>query len=267
MECNAGFHIAFFWCLIPAGANDHEGMRVASERASLQASAGRNLTYGLLDSLGREIVTGHYAHRAFPTEAELAKQHGVSRSVTREAVKMLTAKGLLTARPRKGTSVQPSSYWNLFDTDVLRWLLERKFSLELLRQFTELRIAIEPAAASLAARAADEAGLAGISAGYERMAAAEAGDDDPLDADIAFHIAILQASANPFYKQFRDVVETALRTSIRFTNRFHGRTASLPQHLAVLTAIEQRDEQAAHAAMAGLIIDVMALIAEAERKG
>jgi DNA-binding FadR family transcriptional regulator len=135
--------------------------------------------------------------------------------------------------------VQPSSYWNLFDTDVLRWLLERKFSLELLRQFTELRIAIEPAAASLAARAADEAGLAGISAGYERMAAAEAGDDDPLDADIAFHIAILRASANPFYKQFRDVVETALRTSIRFTNRFHGRTASLPQHRAVLTAIER----------------------------
>lgn len=241
---------------------------VASDAAGLQASTsgGRNLTYGLLDSLGRGIVTGRYDERPFPTEAELAKQHGVSRSVTREAVKMLTAKGLLTARPRKGTTVQPASSWNLFDTDVLRWLLERKFSLELLRQFTELRIAMEPAAAALAARAADERGLAAIRAGYERMEAAEAGDDDPLESDIAFHIAILNACANPFYQQFRDVVETALRTSIRFTNRFKGRTASLPQHLAVLAAIEKRDADGAKAGMTALIADVMTLIADAEGK-
>ena len=227
---------------------------------------GRNLTYGLLDSLGRAIVTGHNDDRVFPTEADLAKRHGVSRSVTREAVKMLTAKGLLTARPRKGTTVQPAGQWNLFDPDVLRWLLERKFSLELLRQFSELRIAIEPAAAALAARAHDERGIAVIKAGYARMEAAEAGEDDPLEADIAFHVAILAASANPFYAQFRDVVETALRTSIRFTNRFKGRTASLPQHAAVLIAIEQRNAEAAHAGMVGLITDVMTLIGEAEHK-
>jgi DNA-binding FadR family transcriptional regulator len=234
--------------------------------ASPPGGGGRNLTYALLDALGKAIVTGRYDGDPFPTEAELARQHSVSRSVTREAVKMLTAKGLLTARPRKGTTVQPPAQWNLFDTDVLRWLLERKFSLLLLRQFSELRMAIEPAAAALAARAADESGLGAIRAGYDRMAAAEAGDDDPLEADIAFHIAILQASANPFYQQFRDVVETALRTSIRFTNRFQGRTASLPQHLAVLSAIERRDEHRAHDAMTDLIADVMMLIAAAEGK-
>jgi len=227
---------------------------------------GRNLTYGLLEALGKAIVTGRYDGQHFPTEAELARQHSVSRSVTREAVKMLTAKGLLTARPRKGTTVQPPGQWNLFDTDVLRWLLDRKFSLELLRQFTELRIAIEPAAAALAARGADERGLEAIRAGYQRMAAAEAGDDDPLEADIAFHIALLRASANPFYQQFRDVVETALRTSIRFTNRFKGRTASLPQHHAVVSAIERRDEHRAHDAMTDLIAEVMVLIAAAEGK-
>lgn len=228
---------------------------------------GRNLTYSMLNMLGRAIVTGHFDEKPFPTEAELAKQHAVSRSVTREAVKMLTAKGLLTARPRKGTTVQPSSSWNLFDPDVLRWLLERKFSLELLRQFSELRIAIEPAAAALAAGAADAEGLAAIAAGYRRMEAAEAGDDDPLEADIAFHVAILDASANPFYRQFRDVVTTALRTSIRFTNRFKGRTASLPQHLAVLSAIRKRNAESARKAMMVLIADVMTLIADAERKG
>jgi DNA-binding FadR family transcriptional regulator len=66
---------------------------------------------------------------------------------------MLTAKGLLSARPRQGMIVQPAQQWNLFDGDVLCWLLERKFSLDLLRQFSELRIAIEPAAAMHAADA------------------------------------------------------------------------------------------------------------------
>jgi len=93
---------------------------------------------------------------------------------------------------------------------------------------------------------------------------AEAGDDDVLDADIAFHIAVLEASGNPFYAQFRNVVSTALRTSIRFTNRFEGPTIRLPQHRAVLTAIEARDPQAAHAAMSALIEGVMALVAAAE---
>jgi DNA-binding FadR family transcriptional regulator len=229
--------------------------------------SGRNLTYALLDAVGKAIVVGVYDDSPFPTEADLARQYAVSRSVTREAVKMLTAKGLLVARPRKGTSVQPPSAWNLFDPDVLRWMLERKFSLDLLRQFNELRIAIEPMAAALAAKAAGAEGIAAIEAGYQRMVAAEAGDDDPLEADIAFHIAILEASANPFYAQFRDVVMTALRTSIRFTNRFKGRTASLPQHRAVLTAIEAHDPDAAAAAMGALIDDVMALIAAAEAKG
>ncbi|HYW15228.1 MAG TPA: FCD domain-containing protein [Allosphingosinicella sp.] len=228
---------------------------------------GRNLTFGMLEALGRAIVTGAYEERRFPTEAELAVEHMVSRSVTREAVKMLTAKGLLTARPRKGTTVQPSSSWNLFDTDVLRWLLERKFSLELLRQFSELRIAIEPEAAALAAREASGAAVAEIRSGYERMEAAEATGQDTLEADIAFHIAVLNASANPFYMQFRDVVATALRTSIRFTNRFNGRTASLPAHHKVLAAIEAADVAAARQAMAAIIADVMAMIEDAEHSG
>lgn len=228
---------------------------------------GRNLTYGMLDSLGRAIVTGHYEREAFPTEAELAKQHGVSRSVTREAVKMLTAKGLLSARPRQGTVVQPSTRWNLFDTDVLRWLLERQFSVDLLRQFNQLRVAIEPEAAALAARFASEDDLTAISAGLARMEAAERGMDDTLEADIAFHVAILRASGNPFYAQFRDVVGTALRTSIRFTNRIKGRTANVGDHGAVRDAIAARDPDAARTAMRALIGDVLDLIEHVEGDG
>ncbi len=223
---------------------------------------GRNLTYGLLEHLGKQIVVGAFENSPFPTEAELSTTHGVSRSVTREAVKMLTAKGLLTARPRQGTSVQPVHNWNLFDADVLRWLLDRKFSIQLLNDFSELRSAIEPMAAALAATAADEKGLALIEAGYARMVAAERGDDDPLDADIAFHLAILRASGNPFFAQFRDLVATALRTSIRFTNRIVGRSADLQAHGAVKDAICARDAAAARTAMAAIISDVQALVAE-----
>jgi len=240
-------------------------MAVVEETGRRGDAAGRNLTFAMLDALGRAIVTGAYETTRFPTEAELAHQHDVSRSVTREAVKMLTAKGLLTARPRKGTTVQPSSSWNLFDTDVLRWLLERQFSLELLRQFSELRIAIEPEAAALAAREADPEAVAAIASGYARMEAAEKGQDDALESDIAFHVAVLEACGNPFYRQFRDVVATALRTSIRFTNRFKGRTASLPAHHAVLAAIQAKDPDGARAAMAAIIGEVMVLFAEAGR--
>jgi DNA-binding FadR family transcriptional regulator len=236
--------------------------RLATDDARPQL--GRNLTYGLLDSLGRAIVTGRYDQEAFPTEAELAKQHGVSRSVTREAVKMLTAKGLLSARPRQGTIVQPTASWNLFDTDVLRWLLERQFSVDLLKQFNQLRVAIEPEAAALAARFATSDDRRRIGEGLERMAAAERGLDDTLDADIAFHVAILHASRNPFYAQFRDMVATALRTSIRFTNRIKGRTANVADHATVRDAIEAGDPESARVAMRNLIGDVLDLIDEAE---
>jgi DNA-binding FadR family transcriptional regulator len=81
-------------------------------------------------------------HNPIPIEAQLCRQYSVSRSVLREAVKMLTAKGLLGSRPRLGTWVQPEKDWNLLDPDVLGWLLERKFSPALLIEFTELRISI-----------------------------------------------------------------------------------------------------------------------------
>jgi len=219
-----------------------------------------NLTYGMLDSIGRAIVTGEYDGRTFPTEADLARAHGVSRSVTREAVKMLTAKGLLSARPRQGTVVRPPAHWNLFDSDVLRWLLERQFSLDLLRQFNQLRVAIEPEAAALAARFADQADMDEIAAGLAGMRAAGEGREDPLEADIAFHVAILRAAKNPFYSQFRDMVGTALRTSIRFTNRIDGRNTSIADHAAVMHAIAARDPEAARAAMRALINDVLDLI-------
>jgi len=229
---------------------------------------GQNLTYGIVEDLGAAIVTGKYTKdNPFPVEADLTTQYGTSRSVLREAVKMLTAKGLLRARPRQGTWVQPESAWNLLDPDVLRWLLERKFSPALLIEFTQIRLAVEPAAASLAAMRSTAAERSAIQIAIQRMVAAERGDDEPLESDIAFHVAVLHASGNRFYAQLSELIESALRFSIKLTNRYKGvRLASVADHKKVSDAILTGHAEVAAAAMRHLIQEALDLI-EAEQAG
>ena len=228
-----------------------------------------NLTRRVVEALGQAIVTGTWdAAGAFPIEAELCARFGVSRSVVREAVKMLTAKGLLSARPRRGTVVEPEPHWNLLDPDVLRWLLQRAPSPELLAEFTQMRLGIEPQAAAqaaLAVRGGQAEVLQPIRAALARMQAAGAGADDPLASDIAFHVAILHASGNRFLVQLRELVDTALRISIRLTNARKGVSlASVDDHARVLRAIEAADAPAAAAAMRELLGEALELI-QAER--
>lgn len=230
--------------------------------------AGQNLTARIVQDLGVAIVTGKYSEQnPFPVEGDLCKQYNASRSVLREAVKMLTAKGLLKARPRQGTRVQPESSWNLLDPDVLRWMLERAFSLQLLIQFTEIRLWVEPGAASLAARAATPTDHAAINRGIERMLAAGEGEDDPLESDIAFHAAVLAATRNPFYAQMSELIETALRFSIRRTNASKGvPQASILDHKAVADAIIAGDAVEAERRMRALIQEAMDLLLSEQKK-
>ena len=230
----------------------------------MSSRSSQNLTRSIVQDLGVAIVSGKYSKRnPFPVEAELCTQYGASRSVLREAVKMLTAKGLLQARPRQGTWVQAEQSWNLLDPDVLRWLLERKPWMELLIEFTQVRLAIEPGAAALAAEVAGPEAKAAIQRAIERMVAAERGDDDPLESDIAFHVAVLEASGNKFFVQLRELIHTALRFSIRITNRRKGvRLASVADHKKIADAIVAGKPQAAANAMQALIQEVLDLISE-----
>ena len=227
---------------------------------------GRNRTQALVERLGQDVVSGAYAgSKGFPIEAQLCKQLGASRSILREAVKMLTAKGLLGARPRHGTWVRPEEEWNLLDPDVLRWLLDRKFSLTLLAEFTEVRLAIEPTAAQIAAYNATPATIAPIRHAIDRMRAAKAGKDDPLDSDIAFHVAVLKATGNRFFAQLEELIDTALRISIRLTNRTKGvALGDVTAHEKVLDAIAARKADQARALMEELLSEVMDLINEAK---
>jgi DNA-binding FadR family transcriptional regulator len=233
------------------------------------AGRGQNLTSSIVHDLGIAIVTGTYTREnPFPVESALCTQYGASRSVLREAVKMLTAKGLLRARPRQGTWVQAEERWNLLDPDVLRWMLERKFSGELLREFTETRLAFEPVAAALAARNATAEQRAAIAAAIDRMVAAEHGEDDPLTSDIAFHSAVLLATGNRFYMNLREVIETALRFSIRRTNFYKGvRLASVADHKIVADAILAGDADKAERTMRSLVQEALDLIDSAAARG
>ncbi len=224
---------------------------------------GRNLTHQLTHQLGAAIVQGQYAiDKSFPTEAELSQQFNISRSVTREAVKMLTAKGLIASRPRQGIRVMPSTHWNMFDADVLGWTLNARPSLELLREFTQLRMAIEPEAAALAAENyKDATRLKVIGDALARMKKADEGHDDPLAADIEFHCAILAASNNRFFFQLREFIQVALRVSIASTNQLKGvLTADYEDHKRIYDAICVGDQDAASKAVKTLLQEVMQLI-------
>lgn len=217
-----------------------------------------SLTQQIVEDLGAAIVTGKFDKHDFPIEAEICAHYDASRSIVREAVKVLNAKGLVIARPRKGTHVRPEQEWNLLDPDVLGWMLKRRFSLPLLIDFTRARMAIEPAASAEAARTSTAEQQHELSAALDRLQDAENGKDDPLEADIAFHLAILAASNNQFFQSMSPVVETALRFSIRMTNREAGRQSGrVSDHKAILDGILTSDPDAAAAASRKLLEEAL----------
>lgn len=221
-----------------------------------------NLTQQLTHDLGMAIVQGTFeAGDGLPSEAGLCSKYEVSRTATREAVKMLSAKGMLSSRPKHGIRVLPESSWNMFDTDVLDWILNSKPSLALLREFTQMRFAIEPEAAALASQNLSTNALDGIAIALDRMADAGEGLDDHLESDIAFHTSILCASENRFICQLNEFISTALRVSIRYTNKLKGvHGADIEQHRRVFNAIQSGDAELARRAMQALLSEALALI-------
>ncbi len=226
-----------------------------------------NLTQSLVQKIGSSIVRGEFAAgKPLPVEAELGKKFGASRTVMREAVKILSTKGLIGQRPRVGTYVHPVEKWDLLDSQVLTWILDRQFSMDLVREFLEIRIGIEPAAAALAAVNATDEDKELLRQKLERMKGAIDGHFDPVLADIAFHVTILAISHNRFYHQLAPIVETALRFSIRITNKAKGALADYDAHAKIYRAICNGNADAASKACRTLIQEALSLVVEAARK-
>jgi DNA-binding FadR family transcriptional regulator len=216
----------------------------------------------IVHGLGRQILSGKLRPgQAVPVPTGLH----ASRTAVREAMKVLTAKGLVEARPRVGTRVRPRAHWQLFDKDVIAWQRGSPLGAAFLNELTEVREILEPATAALAAARATAGDIAEISRAYADMAAAATSDrvklDAFVDADTRFHAAILRASGNELLTQLGQTVFSALVLSFRITSTRPGAArASLPRHRAILGAISRRQPAAARRAMLSLMADTARLV-------
>ena len=215
----------------------------------------KNVHGNTVDFLGQAIVAGDYAVGAsLPPEPMLCTQLGVSRTVVREAVKSLVAKGLVSTGPKVGTKVLPSDSWNWFDPDLIAWQGRAGLSPEFIRDLQELRLAVEPAAIKLAAQRASAQDIAQAELAYEGMRRAVEQGGDYVSFDLQFHQGLLRASGNRMLVQMSKALGALLRTSfVLSTRKKDGPRTSLPLHRAVLDAVIARNPPKAERAILKLI--------------
>ncbi|SEM58529.1 DNA-binding transcriptional regulator, FadR family [Loktanella fryxellensis] len=226
-------------------------------RDALSGTFVRNSHGQVVEGIGRAIVTGRYPpDTVLPRDEELAAQFNVSRTVLREAMKTLAAKGMVVARTRVGTKVRARHDWNLFDAELLVWHLDARAGMGFLDQLYEMRLIMEPAGAAMAASRATAQEIATLHAHIEAMVVAS--DDKAFAmADLALHRSIIKASGNLFMHSVATLIEAALLTSFRLSS-----PASEPAiqsdvsaaHNRIVVAIEGRDPEAAAQAMREVIL-------------
>lgn len=229
----------------------------------------RSLHREAVDVLGRRIVSGDIpAGAALPIESDLGAELDVSRTVVREAVKVLAAKGLVTTRPRTGTRVRPRSSWDVIDRDVIGWIVESGPSRAFYEDLFEVRAIIEPQAAALAAERRTDQEATRIVALLERFERAANDRRAHIEADLPLHAAILEASHNELLIRLSSTLGVALRAGRDVTTRVtEGLTNSIPLHRDVVASIVEARTDRARDAMLALIADARedmeAVLAEA----
>ena len=224
-----------------------------------------------VDYLGSAIVAGRFGEAgAMPPEPMLCEELGVSRTVIRESVKSLVAKGLIQTGPKVGTRVRPSSQWNWFDPDVIGWQAKAGLTPEFVRDLQDLRLIMEPAAVRLAAQRATVQDIAEIEAAFAGMVEAVEQGGDYVRCDLLFHQGMIRASHNRLLETMGQALGALLRTSFEIlTVKKNGARDSLPMHRAVLDALiahnPDRAEQAIVVLIAGAHKD-MAQVLRSRRK-
>lgn len=208
-------------------------------------------------AIGVAIISGRYQEGLkLPGDVDLMAQFGISRPVLREGVKTLVAKGLLSTKARVGTVVRERTAWNMFDPDVLAWHLEAGIDERFLRDLAEIRLAVEPRAAALAAERRTDADLALMRAAIARMHEEAAGRTGRFaDADLMLHLAVAHASGNTFMRSIGAVIEAALRASFVLSAPSDHRSYDIvvDAHERIVDAIADGDGEAASAAMINVI--------------
>ena len=215
----------------------------------------KNVHGNTVDYLGEAIVAGRFGvDGSLPPEPLLCEELGVSRTVIRESVKSLVAKGLIQTGPKVGTRVQPSEQWNWFDPDVIAWQSKSGLTPSFVRDLQELRYVVEPAAVKLAAVRATATDVTGIEDAFAGMEHAVEKGGDYVKFDLLFHQGLLRASHNRMLVQMSKALAALLRTSFEIsTVKKDGPRLSLPLHRAVLDAVIARDAVSAERASMVLI--------------
>jgi len=204
--------------------------------------------------IGRRIVSGQYKPGdTLPTEPRIQAEFGVSRTAVREAIRLLSAKGLTASRPKIGTRVRPTVDWNMLDPDVLRWQLDQSPSEEFIHALFEMREIIEPAAAERAAERATPEELDRMGVAMEGIQNEPRASPEQIKADIDFHMAILEASRNPLLRSVGAMIASALSISFSLGWRTVMAEDAILQHRAVYDAIRRRDGEQAFLAMRKLL--------------
>ncbi len=215
----------------------------------------RNLHGQVVQELGQLIVSGELpAGEGLPREELLAEQMHVSRTALREAIKVLSAKGLIESRQKTGTRVRNVEHWNQLDADVLAWRCASMPTEDFVEKLVEMREIIEPAAAAAAARrrTADQVTL--LKEAYNAMAASQT-LDEWAHADLAFHETMLRATNNELLTSLFSVIETALGTYFLLSARTAANFKySLPLHQKVCDAIVRRQPEVARKAMHKMVL-------------
>ncbi|HEY4277639.1 MAG TPA: FadR/GntR family transcriptional regulator [Conexibacter sp.] len=215
----------------------------------------RGLHGQAVQQLGREIIAGRRAPGELLDPEQLETELGVSRTVVREALRVLTAKGLLAARPKVGTHVRERSEWRMLDPDVLRWRYETATDFAFLDSLAEVRQIIEPAGAALAAQRRTDADLATLREALSEMERAHAARDAEAAtaSDLVFHRALLAAGHNELLEQMEMVIAAGLRVRDRLVHERPDWDDATPDHAAVLEAVQARDADRARERMEALL--------------
>ncbi|MEU6481821.1 FCD domain-containing protein [Streptomyces sp. NPDC047017] len=212
------------------------------------STPGRGLHGRVLDSLGPAITAGEYPPGSVLRTDELAQRFDVSRSVMREAVRVLESMHLVASRRRVGVTVLPQNEWNVYDPQVIRWRLAGADRPRQLRSLTVLRSAVEPAAAGLAARYATAEQCAELTECALGMVAHSRGHrlEGYLFHDMAFHRVILTASGNEMFARLGDVVAEVLTGRTHHEVMFEDPDpAAVTLHVQVAEAVRERDAERA----------------------
>ncbi len=206
--------------------------------------------------IAARIFEGRYpSGSTLPNEDQLSAEFSISRSALREALRRLSAIGFIEARPRTGTRVLSRESWNFLDPTVVDLQIRFGNTPCFLRNLMELRNAIEPTAAALAAEQSDYSKLALIAAAFGKMEEA-AGDSAKFNiADIDFHRTIFLAADNELLWPIGRLVESALRAAFFAQATRETIQRTLPRHRKVLDAILGHDKAAASSEMSTLILE------------